>query len=144
MQNGSKFCELSAGFFTLGFIAFPMPELFPRHYWLFHSLWHVLLAAGYYQLYALIEAESLAAYKEARRQKRVRAKRPFWAKEAGKSPVVAKQDLTLLSEVNAQVTSCFTVNGMQRKWHASLSCQAVQDMLKSEGMHVSGSEIVKK
>lgn len=106
VQTLPKYCRrrgtTALGFFTLGFIAFPMPELFPRHYWLFHSLWHVLLAAGYYQLYALIEAESLAAYKEARRQKRVRAKRPFWAKEAGKSPVVAKQDLTLLSEVNAQ------------------------------------------
>ena len=48
----------SAGFLTVGFVAFPMPEVFPRHYWLFHSIWHVCLAAGYYELYALIEQDS--------------------------------------------------------------------------------------
>lgn len=42
----------------MGFVAFPMPEVFPRHYWLFHSIWHVCLAAGYYELYALIEQDS--------------------------------------------------------------------------------------
>ena len=28
------------------FVAFPMPSVLPRHYWMFHSIWHVLLAAG--------------------------------------------------------------------------------------------------
>ena len=42
----------------MGFISFPMPEFFPKHYWLFHSLWHVCLAAGYYELYSLIECEN--------------------------------------------------------------------------------------
>lgn len=64
---------LSAGLFVLGFIAFPMPEIFPKHYWLFHSLWHVLLAAGYYELYSLIEFDSNTVYKKTRRQ-HVRAK----------------------------------------------------------------------
>ena len=95
----------SAGLFMLGFIAFPMPELFPRHYWLFHSLWHVLLAAGYYQLYALIEAESLAAYKEARRHKHVRAKRQGQAKETRQNLSVAEQHLTLLSEAKSNVSN---------------------------------------
>lgn len=91
----------------LGFIAFPMPELFPRHYWLFHSLWHVLLAAGYYQLYALIEAESLAAYKEARRQKRVKGKRQNQAKQTRPHPSVAEaQHLSLLSEAKTDVSNC--------------------------------------
>ena len=94
----------SAGLFMLGFIAFPMPELFPRYYWLFHSLWHVLLAAGYYQLYALIEAESLAAYKEARRQKHVRAKRQYQAKNTRQDPSVAETHGTLLSEAKADVS----------------------------------------
>ena len=90
----------------LGFIAFPMPELFPRHYWLFHSLWHVLLAAGYYQLYALIEAESLAAYKEARRHKHVRAKRQAQAKDTQQNLSVAEQHLALLSQAKSDVSSC--------------------------------------
>ncbi len=64
-----------AGLFVLGFVAFPMPEIFPKHYWLFHSLWHVLLAAGYYELYALIEFDSNTVYKKAQRHKHVRAKK---------------------------------------------------------------------
>lgn len=39
-----------AAWFALGFFFFPLPELLPRHYWLFHSLWHCCLAAGHYQL----------------------------------------------------------------------------------------------
>lgn len=46
-----------------------MPEIFPKHYWLFHSLWHVLLAAGYYELYALIEFDSNTVHRKAKRQK---------------------------------------------------------------------------
>ncbi|KAL3151016.1 hypothetical protein ABBQ38_012887 [Trebouxia sp. C0009 RCD-2024] len=99
-----KYCRrrgtTTLGLFMLGFIAFPMPELFPRHYWLFHSLWHVLLAAGYYQLYALIEAESLAAYKEARRHKHVRGKRQHQANQTRQSPSVTETHDTLLSEAN--------------------------------------------
>jgi len=64
-----------AGLFVLGFVAFPMPEIFPKHYWLFHSLWHVLLAAGYYELYALIEFDSNTVYKKAQQHKRLRAKK---------------------------------------------------------------------
>ena len=30
----------------LGFAAFPMPAVFPSHYWVFHSFWHLFLAAG--------------------------------------------------------------------------------------------------
>ena len=68
-------CKWPAGLFVLGFVAFPMPEIFPKHYWLFHSLWHVLLAAGYYELYALIEFDSNTVYKRAQRHKRLRAKK---------------------------------------------------------------------
>ena len=35
-----------------------MPERFPRHYWLFHSIWHVFLSVGYYELYRMIEEET--------------------------------------------------------------------------------------
>lgn len=52
----------------MGFVAFPMPEIFPNHYWLFHSLWHVFLAAGYYELYALIEQDRLTAQKTPAKQ----------------------------------------------------------------------------
>ena len=45
-------------FFFLGFFFFPIPEVYPQLYWLFHSLWHVFLAAAYYSLYGgLLEAE---------------------------------------------------------------------------------------
>lgn len=84
-----------------------MPELFPRHYWLFHSLWHVLLAAGYYQLYALIEAESLAAYKEARRHKQsrsIRSRRPHWPVASQQHPSVTKMPLDLQSKPETRVT----------------------------------------
>ena len=50
----------------MGFVAFPMPEVFPRHYWLFHSIWHCCLAAGYYELYALIEEDSIKGHKGGR------------------------------------------------------------------------------
>lgn len=91
-----------AGLFVLGFVAFPMPEIFPKHYWLFHSLWHVLLAAGYYELYALIEFDSNTVYKKAQRHKHVRVK-----KQTGQS---LKQGVTV-SEVDklgpSQVPSAF-------------------------------------
>jgi hypothetical protein len=32
--------------FAAGFGVFPLPELLPRHYWLFHSLWHMFMADG--------------------------------------------------------------------------------------------------
>ena len=52
-----------------------MPELFPNHYWFFHSLWHLALAGGYYELYALIEYDTNTVYKKARRHRQhVRAK----------------------------------------------------------------------
>ena len=35
-----------AGYVVAAFVAFPMPSVLPRHYWMFHSIWHVLLAAG--------------------------------------------------------------------------------------------------
>lgn len=68
-------CKWPAGLFVLGFVAFPMPEIFPKLYWLFHSLWHVLLAAGYYELYALIELDSNTVYKRAQQHKHLRAKK---------------------------------------------------------------------
>ncbi|KAL0019556.1 hypothetical protein WJX79_000427 [Trebouxia sp. C0005] len=69
-RRGAK----ALGLFVMGFVAFPMPEIFPKHYWLFHSLWHVLLAAGYYELYALIEFDSNTVYKKAQRHKHLRSK----------------------------------------------------------------------
>ena len=51
-----------------------MPDIFPNHYWFFHSLWHLALAGGYYELYALIEYDSNTVYRRAKRQKYVRAK----------------------------------------------------------------------
>ena len=101
----------------LGFIAFPMPELFPRHYWLFHSLWHVLLAAGYYQLYALLEADSLAAYKEARRHKHVRAKRQAQAKATKQHLSVAEQHLIVLSEAKSDVSSYSVASAIAMAWY---------------------------
>ena len=83
-----------------------MPELFPRHYWLFHSLWHVLLAAGYYELYALIEAESLAAYKEARRHKHVRGKKQRQARGTKRNPPEVVKEVALVSEARADVSNC--------------------------------------
>ncbi|KAL4423051.1 hypothetical protein ABPG77_002085 [Micractinium sp. CCAP 211/92] len=41
--------------FALGFAAFPMPELFPRQYWLYHSIWHVLMAEAFHLLYYQLE-----------------------------------------------------------------------------------------
>ncbi|BDA49895.1 hypothetical protein COCOBI_15-0230 [Coccomyxa sp. Obi] len=52
----------TAGLFVAAFVAFPMPELFPRHYWLFHSLWHAFLGAGYYELYAMLEDQRWAEH----------------------------------------------------------------------------------
>lgn len=37
---------LCAALFVAAFTSFPIPELLPRHYWLFHSLWHAFLGAG--------------------------------------------------------------------------------------------------
>lgn len=120
----------SAGLFMLGFIAFPMPELFPRHYWLFHSLWHVLLAAGYYQLYALIEAESLAAYKEARRHKHVRGKRQHQANQTRQSPSVTETHDTLLSEANTDVSD----------FPIQYSCEALQVLNHPRCIHIHFAE----
>ena len=52
-----------AACFVAAFVAFPMPDKFPNHYWLFHSVGHTLLAAGYYILYMLIEHEVNTIYK---------------------------------------------------------------------------------
>ncbi len=92
-----------AGLFVLGFVAFPMPEIFPKHYWLFHSLWHVLLAAGYYELYALIEFDSNTVYKKAQQHKRLRAKQ-----QTGPS---LKQGVTV-SEVDTLGSSQVYLQGM--------------------------------
>lgn len=80
-RRGAK----ALGLLVLGFIAFPMPEIFPKHYWLFHSLWHVLLAAGYYELYALIEFDSNTVHRKAQQQKHARAKQHT-------APAVAEAD----------------------------------------------------
>lgn len=36
---------------VLGLTCFPLPELFPQLYWLFHSLWHLFMAAGMVEIY---------------------------------------------------------------------------------------------
>lgn len=36
---------------VLGLTCFPLPELVPQLYWLFHSLWHVFMAAGVFEVY---------------------------------------------------------------------------------------------
>ena len=46
------FCFYSAGLFLF------LPNLL-ECYWLFHSLWHLMLAAGYHVLYAELEHERL-------------------------------------------------------------------------------------
>lgn len=48
--------------FALSFVSFVMPQRMPHQYWLWHSLWHLLLGVGYYELYAqLMELGSAAA-----------------------------------------------------------------------------------
>lgn len=56
-------------YFFLGFICFPMPEIYPSSYWLMHSLWHVFLAAGYGLLYEeLLHAQQQAELEERRQE----------------------------------------------------------------------------
>ncbi|PRW44398.1 derlin-3 isoform X1 [Chlorella sorokiniana] len=45
--------------FAAGFAVFPLPELFPSHYWFFHSLWHVFLAEAFHLLYLQLEGAHL-------------------------------------------------------------------------------------
>jgi hypothetical protein len=46
-----------AAFFVFAFVFFPLPEKFPSLYWLFHSLWHLCVAAAFYELYMCLEGE---------------------------------------------------------------------------------------
>lgn len=45
--------------FVAGFAVFPLPELFPNHYWFFHSLWHVFMAEAFHLLYLQLEGAHL-------------------------------------------------------------------------------------
>ncbi|PSC69896.1 serine threonine [Micractinium conductrix] len=47
-------------FFIAGFGFFPWPERFPRQYWLYHSLWHICMAKGFYLLFFQLEGLHLA------------------------------------------------------------------------------------
>jgi hypothetical protein len=42
---------------AVGLAIFPLPELWPSLYWLFHSAWHLLMAAGVHELYLALEGE---------------------------------------------------------------------------------------
>jgi hypothetical protein len=60
-------------FFFLGFICFPLPELYPSLYCIAHSLWHCFLAAGYILLYEeLLEARQQASLESKRKAAAVR------------------------------------------------------------------------
>lgn len=43
--------------YVLAFSFFVLPEVFTGSYWLFHSLWHVMMAMGYHELYHQLMAE---------------------------------------------------------------------------------------
>lgn len=58
--------------FFLAFVVFPLPEIFPRLYWLSHSLWHCLIGAGYYILYSeLLDEQRQSKAKKLPRRPRV-------------------------------------------------------------------------
>lgn len=48
--------------FALGLMCFPLPELVPEMYWLFHSLWHIFMAAGIFEVY--LELSSVEGLKK--------------------------------------------------------------------------------
>ena len=77
-----------------------MPEIFPKHYWLFHSLWHVLLAAGYYELYALIELDSNTLHKKAKKHSRTKQQT---IKADEQATHVIETDTNLTSQAHSQV-----------------------------------------
>jgi len=55
--------------FFLGFVCFPLPELYPSLYCIAHSLWHCFLAAGYSLLYEeLCESRQEAALEAKKKQ----------------------------------------------------------------------------
>lgn len=43
-------------------MCFPLPELVPEMYWLFHSLWHIFMAAGIFEVY--LELSSVEGLKK--------------------------------------------------------------------------------
>ncbi|GAB4814400.1 hypothetical protein N2152v2_001446 [Parachlorella kessleri] len=47
--------------YLLGFSFFVLPEIFVGSYWLFHSLWHLMIAIAYYELYQQLEQQEAAA-----------------------------------------------------------------------------------
>ncbi len=57
-----------AALFVAALVAFPMPELFPRHYWVFHSLWHAFLGAGNVSSCSKGHCHKFAAHSVCRRQ----------------------------------------------------------------------------
>ncbi|KDD72393.1 hypothetical protein H632_c3403p0 [Helicosporidium sp. ATCC 50920] len=44
--------------FLAAFVVFPLPEVWPLLYWLFHSVWHVCLASAYAHLYRHLESSA--------------------------------------------------------------------------------------
>ena len=48
--------------FALGLTSFPLPELVPEMYWLFHSLWHIFMSAGLFEVY--LELSSVEGLKK--------------------------------------------------------------------------------
>lgn len=41
--------------FALGFASFKLPERQPHLYWFWHSMWHLFMGLGYYELYTQLE-----------------------------------------------------------------------------------------
>ncbi|KAK9805472.1 hypothetical protein WJX72_000199 [[Myrmecia] bisecta] len=56
-QQCSEQWNLVLGLFVASFVSFAMPELYPCQYWFYHSLWHVLLGLGYFELYCMLEGQ---------------------------------------------------------------------------------------
>jgi len=83
---------------SLGLLFFPLPEFFPRLYFLFHSLWHLAMAFGIHSLYCLIEKEEEPALPDPREGARVVAAA---AVEAG----AALRRLVLASSRNSSLSS---------------------------------------
>jgi hypothetical protein len=70
---------------ALGIFVFALPSIQPDRYWLYHSLWHVLMGAGYVDLYqGLLDKE--AAVAEACKPGKIHATQLVAAKTEGDAP----------------------------------------------------------
>ncbi|KAG7675003.1 hypothetical protein Ndes2526B_g07852 [Nannochloris sp. 'desiccata'] len=91
-------------FFFLGFVCFPLPELYPSLYCIAHSLWHCFLAAGYSLLYEeLTESRQQAALETKRKQAAL--KKVERLKSLKISTVVAARKLPLFLPVPISMRS---------------------------------------